>query len=126
VRANSQSRDGGHSDVLEGKEIVLRVGRKRRLDVNGRTIRLRRAEIALVRALAREPLPADRLLLRALGTHGDGGATRFHICEIRRKLRAADLPDFILTSRGSGYALRPDCVVLDDGALALDRNHAAG
>ncbi len=97
-----------------GNPIVLRIDEGRhRVEVNGIGIELRRAELAVVRALVeqRRILSARTLLAIALRSAGDGGAVRNHVYQIRRKLGAADAPDFIDSPPGGGYSLVQGVVV---------------
>lgn len=73
--------------------------------VGGQALALRRAEYTLLKyLLAERPrvVPTSELLQVALGTRGDGGTIRYHVCELRRKLRAAGA-DHLHTLRGQGY-----------------------
>jgi two-component system OmpR family response regulator len=80
---------------------------KQRVFVGGEPLRLRKAEYTLLRYLLIERprvVPARDLLKGALGTCGDGGTVRYHICVLRRKLRAAGT-NCLRTRRGYGYWL---------------------
>jgi DNA-binding response OmpR family regulator len=73
--------------------------------VAGKMLTLRKAEYTLLKyLLSARPrvVPVHELLKVALGTCGDGGTVRYHICELRRKLRAAGA-DHLQTCRGQGY-----------------------
>ena len=90
--------------VLECRS--LRLDRTRcQVLVEGKLLTLRKAEYTLLKYLLRERprvVPTHELLQVALGTCGDGGTVRYHICELRRKLRAAGA-DHVQTRRGQGY-----------------------
>jgi DNA-binding response OmpR family regulator len=78
--------------------------------VDGKLLTLRKAEYTLLKyLLAEQPrvVPTHELLQVALGTCGDGGTIRYHICELRRKLRAAGA-DHLYSRRGHGYWIATD------------------
>jgi DNA-binding response OmpR family regulator len=90
--------------VLECQSLKLDRSRCQVL-VGGKLLTLRRAEYTLLKyLLAERPrvVPTRELLQVALGTSGDGGTIRYHVCELRRKLRAAGA-DHLHTLRGQGY-----------------------
>lgn len=70
----------------------------------GRTpVLLRRAEFnVLVYLVERAPYPATQtdIVRDVLGTTGNGGSARNHVCEIRKKLRAAGVDDAVVTMAG--------------------------
>lgn len=84
----------------------LKLDRKRCLVlVDGKSLTLRKAEYTLLKYLLLERsrvVSTTELLQVALGTCGDGGTVRYHICELRRKLRAVSA-DHLHTLRGQGY-----------------------
>jgi DNA-binding response OmpR family regulator len=84
----------------------LKLDRKRcQVSVDGKALTLRKAEYTLLKYLLVERprvVSTHELLQIALGTCGDGGTVRYHICELRRKLRAAGA-DHLRTLRGQGY-----------------------
>lgn len=90
--------------LLECKSIKLDRTRCQ-VQVGGQVLILRRAEYTLLKYLMAERprvVPTHELLQVALGTRGDGGTIRYHVCELRRKLRAAGA-DHLQTLRGQGY-----------------------
>jgi DNA-binding response OmpR family regulator len=95
---------GVDEPVLECQSLKLDPTRCQVL-VRGQALALRRAEYTLLKyLLAERPrvVPTHELLQVALGTRGDGGTIRYHVCELRRKLRAAGA-DHLHTLRGQGY-----------------------
>ena len=90
--------------LLECKSLKLDRTRCQ-VQVGGQVLTLRRAEYTLLKYLMAERprvVPTHELLQVALGTRGDGGTIRYHVCELRRKLRAAGA-DHLQTLRGQGY-----------------------
>jgi len=64
--------------------------------------------VAILKVLASTPgVPqsAQALVRCALGSHGDGGAVRYHVHQLRRKLNRLGVEGLIVTDRRLGYAL---------------------
>ena len=110
----------------------LRVGLNRSqrcLEVADARVKLSCAELAILETLATAsaPLAASELVTRALGSHGDGGTVRYHVCQLRHKLSAAGAPDIVATHHGRGYALRADCWLEPGaGASGSSRDESGG
>lgn len=88
----------------------LRIDGDGRARVGERVLSLRRAEAALLSYLVQEQpriVSKEELLRVALRTAGDGSAIRFHVCELRKKLRGYGA-DVIRTQRGAGYWVQDD------------------
>jgi len=78
------------------------------LELDGAVLPLRRAERDLLLYLmqnANRFITCRELQQNVLRSHGDGGAARNQVYELRRKLRSAGLPDAILTAAQRGYRL---------------------
>lgn len=72
----------------------------REVHVGKTPVVLRRAEFnVLLYLVARAPYPAtqESIMRDVLRASGNGSSARFHVCEIRKKLRAAGVDDAIVT-----------------------------
>jgi two-component system phosphate regulon response regulator OmpR len=73
-------------------------------------VRLTRAEVELLRRLAREPhAPVERRYLASGEGEGEGRAVDIQVTRLRRKIEANPKnPRYLQTVRGVGYMLAPD------------------
>jgi DNA-binding response OmpR family regulator len=78
----------------------------RTVSVQGESVALRRAEFDLLCYLMRNQqrvVHAAEIVEQVLQSHGDGAAARNQVFELRRKLRASDAAECIVSKRGCGY-----------------------
>jgi DNA-binding response OmpR family regulator len=91
---------------------------------SGKRVPLRRAEYELLMYLiSQHPRVVDQreILREVFGTTGDGGAIRYHICTLRRKLLECGA-DIIRTVRGSGYYVEQQMNSSAEPSLGENRN----
>lgn len=118
--ARLEARMRAHALSYASPAIVGRLDVERsRLVVEARVIGLSRKELSIVEYLvtiAPRAASAQELVAEALGTAGDGGAARYHVCRIGRKCRDAGVPPLIERTP-AGYVVRGVLLISPGGGV---------